>query len=185
MIHHICPQCGDDVMLSDEMGGKEYCCPSCEQSSQVCAAPPGPPQSAVPQQGPTPYQPQPQQQQPAVAGATPYQQQYAQGQDPGLAPQQGAYGVAQPQYAAPLCHQENAPGAVSSLVCGIVGMFCCGIVFGVIAIALASQAKSAIALNPGFYAGAGLATAGKVLGIIGLIFSIIFIIITITNPGPS
>lgn len=62
----------------------------------------------------------------------------------------------------------NAPGAVASLVCGIISLLFCGLIFGIIAISQASKAKRMIAENP-TYGGGGMATAGQVLGVIGLI----------------
>ena len=52
--------------------------------------------------------------------------------------------------------------ATASLVCGIVGFFCCGMILGIIAIV---QGRKAQSLG---YTG-GMATAGIVLGIIGLV----------------
>ncbi len=62
----------------------------------------------------------------------------------------------------------NAPGATAALVYGIVGFFVCGIVLGPLAISKANAAKRAMAENP-TYGGAGLATAGTVLGVIDII----------------
>jgi Domain of unknown function (DUF4190) len=62
----------------------------------------------------------------------------------------------------------TAPGATAALVYGIIGLFICGIVFGPLAISKANEAKRAIAESP-TYSGAGMATAGTVLGIIDLI----------------
>lgn len=67
----------------------------------------------------------------------------------------------------------NAPGAVASMVCGIVGLLFCGIVMGIIAIVLGTQARRSIAVNPR-YSGGGMATAGLVLGIIDLVFGVLF-----------
>ncbi len=71
-----------------------------------------------------------------------------------------------------------APGAVISLVFGILSAaFSClfvGIVFGILAIVFAGKAKKAVAANPGAYAGIGMAKAGLIIGIIGLVFSIIY-----------
>jgi hypothetical protein len=64
--------------------------------------------------------------------------------------------------------KKNAPGAIGSLVTGILGLCFCGIILGPIAIHLANEAKKVIAYNPTFKGG-GLATAGKTLGIIALI----------------
>ena len=65
--------------------------------------------------------------------------------------------------------QENAPGATASLVCGILGFFFAGLIFGFIAVGLASQANKAIAENPGRYTGQDAASAGKILGIIDIV----------------
>lgn len=65
--------------------------------------------------------------------------------------------------------KETAPGAVASLVCGVLGIFVCGIIFGLVAIQKADEAKTAIAADPSL-TGGGLATTGKVLGIIALVF---------------
>jgi hypothetical protein len=76
-----------------------------------------------------------------------------------------------------------APGAVVSLVFGILsGAFSClfvGLIFAIIAMASAGKAKRAVAANPGAYSGIGMAKAGLILGIIGLVFSIIYTILWI------
>jgi hypothetical protein len=74
-------------------------------------------------------------------------------------------------------HKVNAPGAVSSLVFGIIGLFICGLIFGIIAITSAGKAKQAIAAEPNRYGGGGLATAGQILGIVGLIGWAIILIV--------
>ena len=178
MIHYCCQQCRDDVLLSDSMSEQEYRCPTCGTIGVVGAAPPPPPpQPAYPQQpqGPTVYQPSPT----AVPPTDPQQQPpgsvpaYSQQPPPPGAPQQ--YPQQQPAaYAPPYPVQaarENAPGAVSSLVFGILSLFfcCLGLIFGIVAISRANNAKGLIAMNPGYYIGEGLATAGKVLGIIGVV----------------
>ena len=71
-----------------------------------------------------------------------------------------------------------APGAVVSLVCGIIGVAvgCTGLVMGIIALTNAKKARAAIAANPGVYGGEGMATAGHVLGIIGIIWGCLALI---------
>jgi hypothetical protein len=64
--------------------------------------------------------------------------------------------------------KTNAPGAVASLVFGIIGLLFCGVIFGPLAIARSSSAKREIAMNP-TYGGGGMATAGMVLGILDLV----------------
>lgn len=62
----------------------------------------------------------------------------------------------------------NAPGALASLVWGIVGLFVCGLILGIIAINKSNEARKTIATSP-MYGGSGLATAGLVMGIIDII----------------
>jgi hypothetical protein len=63
--------------------------------------------------------------------------------------------------------KENAPGAVAALVCGILSVIICG-PLAFVAIAQSNKAKATIRSDPR-YGGGGMATAGFVLGIIGLI----------------
>jgi len=70
--------------------------------------------------------------------------------------------------------KKNAPGATSSLVCGILGMFTWGLVLpglvlGLVAIGNANKAKKLVQQQPNAYTGDGLATAGLVIGIIDLV----------------
>jgi len=81
--------------------------------------------------------------------------------------------------------KKNAPGAVASLVYGIIGLFTCwlGVLFGIIAIVHSNQARKKIARNPRF-TGEGLAIAGLILGIISLVWGGLLVLITIVNiPG--
>ena len=77
--------------------------------------------------------------------------------------------------------KTNAPGAVASLVYGIVGLFICGVIFGPVAIARANAAKRGIAENV-TYTGGGMATAGMVLGILDLV---IWALLLISRVGAS
>jgi hypothetical protein len=67
--------------------------------------------------------------------------------------------------------------ATASLVCGIVGLFLCGVILGPVAIYLSNQAKREIRESGGQYTGEGLATAGMVLGIIAVIAFIAGVIV--------
>jgi len=67
----------------------------------------------------------------------------------------------------------NAPGAVSSLVLGIIGIVFCGVIFGTIAIVQANSANRSINSDP-MYGGKGMATAGLVLGIVGILLNILW-----------
>jgi hypothetical protein len=64
--------------------------------------------------------------------------------------------------------KTNAPGAVAALVYGILSIFICGLIFGLLAISKSGQAQKEIARDPTL-GGGGMATAGKVIGIIGIV----------------
>ena len=66
---------------------------------------------------------------------------------------------------------EPAPGAVTSMVCGIVGVCtcCAGLILGIIALKQQKKAMDCIAEEPTRYGGRGYCTDGKVLGIIAIV----------------
>lgn len=68
----------------------------------------------------------------------------------------------------------NAPGAVASLVLGIIGIFFCGVILGPLAMWQSSSARRAINGDP-MYGGGGLASAGMVLGVIALVLNILIL----------
>jgi len=72
----------------------------------------------------------------------------------------------------------TAPGATASLVLGILSLVVCGPILGTIAIVKANEAQRAIAHNPELE-GAGMATSGKVLGIIGIAIAVLYIAIKV------
>lgn len=93
-------------------------------------------------------------------------------------------GYGQPQWGAP---PKNEGMAVGALVCGIIGTLCgvigCfGVVIGPVAIVLGVVARRRIRDNGGFTRGDGLALAGIVLGIIGTVASIGWLIAFATIP---
>lgn len=108
--------------------------------------------------GPTPPGDYPQPVYPPPPPAAPY----------GYAGQQ--YGM--PGYGAPQTSQK----AIWALVLGVVSLFCCGLVTGIVAIVLGKQAGDEINRSGGMLTGAGMAKAGLVLGIVGLAVSVLLII---------
>ncbi|MGI8593384.1 MAG: DUF4190 domain-containing protein [Solirubrobacteraceae bacterium] len=107
---------------------------------------------------------------------------YGQAPPPYQPPGGGPYGPAQ---------VENAPNAVLSLVLGIVGIVVCSIA-APFAWVLGKKAEAEVDANPGRYTGKGMATAGKILGIIGtvligvaIIALIILIIVAVATGGSS
>src|SRR5687767_14050678 len=98
------------------------------------------------------------------------------GHNPAAAPPPGAYGVAPVAVASP----KQSGHAVASLVLGLLVLYGVGsilaIIFGVVE-------KNKIRESNGWVTGGGMATAGIVLGIVGLIGSIIFFIRVAIDPN--
>lgn len=65
--------------------------------------------------------------------------------------------------------------AKEALIYGIVSLFCCAIIIGPIAIYKGLQARKMMAMNPRL-SGSGKATAGIVLGIVGLVLFVVVMI---------
>lgn len=80
--------------------------------------------------------------------------------------------------------QINAPGASAALAYGIVGFFICGIIFGPIAISKANQAKALIDADPQ-YKGRGMAQAGYIMGIVDIVFFVLFLLIRVIGAASS
>ncbi len=88
-----------------------------------------------------------------------------------------------PEYGAPgggygAVPQGTNQKAIWSLVTGIVGLLCCG-VLGPVAIFLSNNAKKEMGASN--QQGGGLATAGLVLGIIASVFLVIQVVLVATG----
>ncbi len=125
--------------------------------------PPPPPEGSVPPP-PEGYGQQPSYGQPASGG---YGQQPPGGY--GQAPP-GGYGQS-PLGAGPA---KNSTLAIVSLVTGILGIPCCGcFILAIVAAITGYLAKKEIAESNGTKTGAGMAQAGFILGIIGIVLGVI------------
>ncbi len=77
--------------------------------------------------------------------------------------------------------KQTLPNATLVLVMGILSIIgcCCygapGLIFGIIAIILGGKATKIYKENPENYSGYGNVQAGKIMGIIGVIFSVLAI----------
>jgi hypothetical protein len=74
----------------------------------------------------------------------------------------------------PFLGRKTNGKAVASLICSIIGLATCPVgplVLSTAGVVLGGRAKREILYNPELYDGLGLAVAGQVLGIIGLILS--------------
>ena len=75
----------------------------------------------------------------------------------------------------------TAPGAVASVVWGVLGFFLFGVILGCVAIGKSSAAKKLIEAEPDRYTGGGLATTGMVLGVIDLIGAVFTLLMFMTK----
>jgi len=66
-------------------------------------------------------------------------------------------------------------GAIAGLTTGIVGLFIFGIILGICAIIFSSIALAAIKNHPDVYKGRGMARAGLIIGIVGLVLTIMIL----------
>ncbi len=76
--------------------------------------------------------------------------------------------------------------AIASMVCGILSITCTGflgIVLGPTALGLGIAGRKAIAGSNGWKKGEGMAIAGIVTGVIGIILSIVYLIFLLKNPN--
>src|SRR4051812_47447765 len=75
--------------------------------------------------------------------------------------------------------QEAGKKATQSLIFGILSIFCCGLIFGILGLNAANDALSNIATYDVAHDKKGLATAGKIISIVGLVLWVIGVIIRI------
>jgi len=82
----------------------------------------------------------------------------------------GAGWTAHTQQGAPTA-APTAPGAVTSLVLGIVSLVMCGFLTGIPAMVIGRRTIKAIDLSRGTYGGRGLAQAGFWTGLVGTVYT--------------
>lgn len=71
------------------------------------------------------------------------------------------------------------PKAQTAMILGILGLVCCGIFTAIPAYIIGNNAVKEIDASGGQYGGRGMANAGKILGLIGIILTVIWIILVI------
>lgn len=91
-----------------------------------------------------------------------------------------------PQYGSPAPGQPGQPAgnskkAIWALVLGILGLVCCGIFTGIPALILGKQAQGEIDASGGAISGRGMATAGFILGIISIVWTVLAVILYATG----
>ena len=106
---------------------------------------------------------------------------------------QPPYGPPQSPYGGPGWGQsrENAPGAVLALILGILGVTLCAVA-APFAWVMGRRAQEAVDAQPGRYSGRDMATAGKILGIVGtcllglvVLFVLVAVIVAIIGASAS
>lgn len=81
--------------------------------------------------------------------------------------------------------QEKLPNGTLILVFGILSIVTCccygvlGLIFGVIALVLAKKATDLYKQNPEMYSDYGNVKTGRVLAIIGIVLSVLYLLMTI------
>jgi hypothetical protein len=73
--------------------------------------------------------------------------------------------------------QKTSGMAVTGLVMGILSLFCCGPLFGLLGIIFSAIGISQVNKNPTQFTGKGMAVAGLVMSIIGVILGTILLLI--------
>ena len=84
----------------------------------------------------------------------------------------------------PMAPRESSSIAIISLIAGILGLFMIPVIGSIVAIITGGMAKRDIRASSGTIGGEGLATAGVVMGWIGLVlwgFSICIIILSVAG----
>ncbi len=95
-------------------------------------------------------------------------------------PQQPQWG--QPQQQQQPWQPQTTPGsATASLILGICSLVVCGIICGPLALVYGNKARNEIDASGGRLGGRGMATAGIVMGWIGIGLSVLWIIIFIAS----
>lgn len=93
-----------------------------------------------------------------------------------VAPQYQQPVYQQPVYQQPVYSRPNPPGAVAGLVLGIISVVTCGVPTGPFAIWQSRVADRAMKQSPGIYGNQGMVTAGLVLGILGTVMCVLWIL---------
>ena len=81
--------------------------------------------------------------------------------------------------------KQKLPKALASMIIGISSIvFGCafvGFILGIVGLVLGNKAKSIYLANPDMYKGYGMAKAGRITSIFGIIIGVIYIIVTIIS----
>ncbi len=146
--------CGQHMLVDGRYVGQEVACPGCQGLLRVPSAPA--PGNAPPVLSPV-----------TAAGVGPAPT------APGPAPPQApvAAGPVQVGYEGVVGTRRTHGRATAALVCGILSIFACPIVLSIVSLVLASQAKRDIRERPDLYEGMGLATAGQICAVVGLVLN--------------
>lgn len=137
--------------------------PPADGSAAPPPPPPPPPPASDPAVPPPAYGTPPPPPPPPAYPPQPY------GAPPGAAAPYGGAGYAAPQ---------NGPGT-TALITGIISLFCCGVILGIVAIV---QGRKGMALaDQGLATNRGQAQAGMILGIIGLVIWVLYLVFALAS----
>lgn len=74
---------------------------------------------------------------------------------------------------------EDKTLAIVSLVCGILSVTCCGAITGIVALITGFMAKNNVDANPQQYGGRGMALAGMIMGGIGIVLTVLWLVFVV------
>ena len=160
-----CPYC-----YNEQIDGSAFCEKCGANLKPAAQRQDNPFQPSQPQQN---MYPPDSQQQGGQQPYNPYGQQNQQGNNP--YGQQGQGNIYQPPNQQNADYERYAKQAKTALICGIISLFCAGMILGIVAIVQGAQASKSL---KSIGAPTGNATAGIILGIIGLVgwaLSLIFL----------
>lgn len=78
--------------------------------------------------------------------------------------------------------KQTLPNSTLILIFGILSIVTCccygilGLIFGIVALVLASKAKNTYLTDPGLYSGYNNVKTGKILAIIGIVLNVLYLI---------
>jgi len=75
------------------------------------------------------------------------------------------------------------PRGTMILILGILSFFVCGIILGVVAFVMGSNAIKEIDRNPGMYTNRSTVNAGRVCGAIGAALNVVFLLLLLLGSG--
>lgn len=88
-----------------------------------------------------------------------------------------------PQFGQPVAGPQTEPMAIVGLILAVVGVCFCGIVLSSAGAVLGYLARQRIAASGGSRTGDGLALAAMIVGVVGALLNVIWIVVAVAGSG--